>query len=414
VRTGPKASSWSTRLTRGRVAVLGLGLAGIVTLFQTGVAQAASTTVTVPMAEMRDLSISVAPNVTVLPASGAPVTWSFLVTDTGSDAITALSITNVIDPQALGSDTAEDFIAPSANTDVLAAPISCPVSSLAPGAATTCTASEVVDATDVAQGGLSDAAFASGTASGGATVASHVAEGSLHGAPVPTTTAAPAPAVAPTVVVHRVTTRAHFPWGLVAAILAVLGMFLAYLGARIRRERNVRRAAELDRRQRWDERTEAYHVTMAEWGAYETDLLRSWQFPLIGDVSDPRCCAFLAAQQQAALAKRDVYPAVPALVEQFAAATDEMAAAWDVLEAAAKRIKLENIPAPFRAKINLAIELLGKGLHPSATPAERRLFVDRATIEAAEAINAMYLRVPERAVRTIEAMDIPALAAAGA
>jgi hypothetical protein len=263
----------------------------------------------------------------------------------------------------------------------------------------------------VARGSLDDAAYVSGSA-GGATVDSHIAEKGLQNAAPPPATTSPTTVPAPAVVVHRVTTSGHFPWALGAAILATLGILLGYVAAQIRRERQVRGAAERDRQQRWHERIVAYDTTMAQWGAYETDLLRSWQFPLIGDVSDPRCQAFLVAQQAASLAQRDHYPQVPGLVEEFVAATDEMARAWAALEAAAVRIKLAHIPEPFRAKVNLAIELLGKGLHPSATSAERRLFVDRAVREASAALHAMHLRIPERAIRTIEAMDTPALAPA--
>jgi hypothetical protein len=415
VPRGSQLARVTTRLPRliGVSGALGLGVMAV--LATASVAGAATTTVSVPQGQIHDLAVAVSGGSGTLPPAGSSVTWTYTVNDVGSVEVTGLSITSVVEPQGLGSDTAGDFIGPSGPSDALSGPVTCPATTLAPGASLTCKATEVIDPADVARGSLDEAAYVSGSVSG-MTVDSHIAEGALQTATppaaAPLATTSPTAVPAPTVVVHRATTSGHFLWALAAAVLAGVGILLGCLAARIRRERRVRGAAERDRQQRWHERIVAYDTTMAQWGSYETDLLRSWQYPLIGDVSDPRCQAFLVAQQAASLAQRDHYPQVPGLVEEFVAATDEMARAWVALEAAAVRIKLAHIPEPFRAKVNLAIELLGKGLHPSATSAERRLFVDRGVREASVALQAMHLRIPERAIRTIEAIDTLALAPA--
>jgi hypothetical protein len=62
----------------------------------------------------------------------------------------------------------------------------------------------------------------------------------------------------------------------------------------------------------------------------------------------------------------------------------------------------------------LAVELLQRGLDPASTPAERKVYVERAVAEAAEAVRAEYLRMPAPAIRALEAANALALPSSGA
>ncbi len=216
---------------------------------------------------------------------------------------------------------------------------------------------------------------------------------------------------------------APIPWAtigeyaaIILAALVVLGLLVA-LGAHVRtvhRDRAVRLAADRDRRNQWNASINAYHTTMTEWGAYTTDIIAAWEYPMIGDTKDRRCRAFLDAQHDAERAKRAKYPKVPDLVTAFVDATDRMVTAWQVLEPAARRAGLRSIPAQYRHKVELAIRLLKNGLDPSVSPAERHEFISRARAEAEDAVHAEHLPLPQAALDGLDNAHRMALAAADA
>ncbi|MFJ5118392.1 hypothetical protein [Kitasatospora sp. NPDC088548] len=96
---------------------------------------------------------SASPN--TVTAAGQTVTYSFLVTNTGNDTLTGVSV----------SDTA------FSGTGTPPA-ITCPVTTLAPGASTTCTATYTVTQADINAGKVTNTATATGTTPSGGTVTS--------------------------------------------------------------------------------------------------------------------------------------------------------------------------------------------------------------------------------------------------
>ena len=87
-------------------------------------------------------------------AAGDVVTYSFVVTNTGNVDLTGITVTDTF----MGTGTPPV--------------ISCPVTTLAPGAATTCTATYTVTQADVNAGGVTDSATATGTPPTGPAVTS--------------------------------------------------------------------------------------------------------------------------------------------------------------------------------------------------------------------------------------------------
>ena len=96
-------------------------------------------------------------NPTVVSAAGQTIGYSFLVTNTGTTALTSVTVT---DTQT----------APSLDSSLSA--ISCPSTTLAAGAYETCTATYTVTAADIANGSVNDSATATGTPPSGAPVSS--------------------------------------------------------------------------------------------------------------------------------------------------------------------------------------------------------------------------------------------------
>ena len=95
---------------------------------------------------------------TTVTASGQAVTYSFLITNTGNVTVDNLDVTDA-------------FTAPSSGTVPV---VTCPVSSLAAGASTTCTATYRTTQNDVDNGAINNSAFASGTDPSGRTITSPV------------------------------------------------------------------------------------------------------------------------------------------------------------------------------------------------------------------------------------------------
>jgi uncharacterized repeat protein (TIGR01451 family) len=89
-------------------------------------------------------------------AAGDMITYRFTVTDTGNDTLHDITVTDTQDVPAGSLD----------------GPVSCPDTTLTPGASTTCTATYTVTQADIDNGGVSDSATASGTPPSGPAVTS--------------------------------------------------------------------------------------------------------------------------------------------------------------------------------------------------------------------------------------------------
>ena len=104
-------------------------------------------TATVAAVSAPDIELVKSADVADVAAPGDVVTYSFAVTNTGNVTLTAVSVSDPL--PGLGS-------------------ISCPVSVLAPGASTTCSATYVATQADIDAGGIDNTATAAGTPPGGA------------------------------------------------------------------------------------------------------------------------------------------------------------------------------------------------------------------------------------------------------
>ena len=104
-------------------------------------------------------------------AAGQTVTYTFAVTNTGNVTVHGVSI----------AETA------FTGTGTLS-PVTCPATTLAPGASTTCTATYTVTQADVDAGSVTNTATATGTAPGGGTVTSPPSTATVAATPAPALT----------------------------------------------------------------------------------------------------------------------------------------------------------------------------------------------------------------------------------
>ena len=108
---------------------------------QTGSTATATSTLTIPAIDTPGVSLAKTANVTSYSAPGIPITYSYKVTNTGNVSLTAVTVT---DPHVGLSG------------------ISCPGTTLAPGASETCTATYTTTQADVDAGSISNTGTASG------------------------------------------------------------------------------------------------------------------------------------------------------------------------------------------------------------------------------------------------------------
>jgi uncharacterized repeat protein (TIGR01451 family) len=111
-----------------------------------GVAVTASSTLTVPASQNPGIGLAKSASVTGFSGAGTPITYSYVVANSGNVTLTSVGVT---DPQ------------PGLSA------VSCPASSLAPGSAETCTATYTTTQADVNAGAITNTGIASGTAPSG-------------------------------------------------------------------------------------------------------------------------------------------------------------------------------------------------------------------------------------------------------
>jgi uncharacterized repeat protein (TIGR01451 family) len=108
----------------------------------TGPAVTASSSVTIPAIQAPAISLAKSANVSSYSAAGTPVTYSYQVTNSGNATLSSVAVT---DPMPGLS------------------PVTCPDSSLAPGASETCTATYTTTQADVDAGAITNTGTATGT-----------------------------------------------------------------------------------------------------------------------------------------------------------------------------------------------------------------------------------------------------------
>jgi uncharacterized repeat protein (TIGR01451 family) len=135
---------------------------------QTGPAVTATSSLTIPAIVTPALSLVKTASVTSYSAPGTPITYSYLVTNTGNVDLTAVSVT---DPH------------------VGLSAISCPAPSLAPGASETCTAAYTTTQADITAGSITNTASASAKSPAGVSVASNSSSVTIPAATVSVTVA---------------------------------------------------------------------------------------------------------------------------------------------------------------------------------------------------------------------------------
>ncbi len=128
-------------------------------------------TATVNISQVSSLTLTKSASPVLVTAAGQPVTYSFLVTNSGN-----LPITNV---------TIADTLAAPAGP---ALAVTCPATSLLPGVSTTCTAVYPVTQADVDNATITNSATANGTDSNGAPVGSPVSTATVTANPAPALT----------------------------------------------------------------------------------------------------------------------------------------------------------------------------------------------------------------------------------
>jgi hypothetical protein len=119
------------------------------------------------------------------------------------------------------------------------------------------------------------------------------------------------------------------------------------------------------------------------WLAYELDVGKLIDFPIMTDVREPLTVAFLRAKREA----DGLRPATPgdltsaARLMEYRAAVRSFEVAFDVAEREARRIKDSNFTGPERARLETARKLLRIASDAAATPAERQTAYKRARRE---------------------------------
>jgi hypothetical protein len=127
----------------------------------------------------------------------------------------------------------------------------------------------------------------------------------------------------------------------------------------------------------------AHDAVNRRWLAYELDVGKLIDFPVMTDVREPLTVAFLRAKREA----DGLRPAAPgeiataARLMEYRAAVRSFEVAFDVAEREARRIRDSNFTGPERERLETARKLLRIASDDAATPAERQTAYKRARRE---------------------------------
>lgn len=128
---------------------------------------------------------------------------------------------------------------------------------------------------------------------------------------------------------------------------------------------------------------EAHDEVNRRWLAYELDVGKLIDFPVMSDVREPLTVAFLRAKREA----DGLRPATPeditsmARLMEYRAAVRSFEVAFEVAEREARRIKDSKFTGPERERLEMARKLLRIASDAAATPAERQTAYKRARRE---------------------------------
>ncbi|MDN4644412.1 hypothetical protein [Arthrobacter sp. PsM3] len=145
------------------------------------------------------------------------------------------------------------------------------------------------------------------------------------------------------------------------------------------------RAAEVEHASRSQVRQlmESHDAVNRRWLAYELDVGKLIDFPVMTDVREPLTVAFLRAKRQAdglrPRAAEDISTA--AALAEYREAVHSFELAFDVAEREARRIRDSNFTGPERERLATARKLLRIASDAAATPAERQTAYKRARRE---------------------------------
>ncbi|MDQ0821162.1 hypothetical protein QFZ79_003536 [Arthrobacter sp. V4I6] len=127
----------------------------------------------------------------------------------------------------------------------------------------------------------------------------------------------------------------------------------------------------------------AHDEVSRRWLAYELDVGKLIDFPVMTDVREPLTVAFLRAKREADGLRPATPGAIttPARLMDYRAAVRSFEVAFDVAEREARRIKDSNFTGPERERLETARKLLRIASDAAATPAERQTAYKRARRE---------------------------------
>jgi hypothetical protein len=127
----------------------------------------------------------------------------------------------------------------------------------------------------------------------------------------------------------------------------------------------------------------AHDVVNRRWLAYELDVGKLIDFPVMTDVREPLTVAFLRAKREADGLRPTTQGEMtsPAALADYRAAVRSFEVAFDVAEREARRIKDSNFTGPERERLETARKLLRIASDDAATPAERQTAYKRARRE---------------------------------
>lgn len=207
------------------------------------------------------------------------------------------------------------------------------------------------------------------------------------------------------------TTHVEFPWEVILGVGIGAVIFVGFIVAIVRMSKRVINEKNLAQKniEGWKSLEEDHKAVISEWMAYETDIIKTIDFPMLSDMAEPVTIAFHQAMKNAQLhAPKNMKSmgSVPFGASDYAKAVRELETAWKIAESKARLSSWSMFDLDEKKRLQKAKDLLALALDSGATTAERQISY-KAAMKTLKGL----IEVPKKTLVAIEEKTMLKLAA---
>lgn len=198
----------------------------------------------------------------------------------------------------------------------------------------------------------------------------------------------------------------HVPWEILGFVFVSL-IVLAVVGVAVfiaLKTYKKHLSARNENLAGWTKTMHRHSEIRTQWLAYETDMVKIIDYPMMSDMKEPLTSKVHQALRNAKLlepAKASVMSGTPVAGSPFAKAVNELDVAFEAAEREAKKVQWSRFTEEERKNLSRAKSLLAMAMDESSSPSERQVAYKRVLKELQGLVH-----IPKQALLAIEAISL--------